>query len=572
MLLRDLTLHSIMSIALAGAIATVPAPASAQNGGGVGMNTTGAYLAGRIASYRSDLGAAARYYGIVFDRNPGDLRLAANVLSLWVEAGQVDRAEQLAEAIMAVDSGYEPGRLVLATIAFADGEFARAGVHVSAIASDALTRAASTVLAAWAEVGRGNIDGALEMLADTQQSGLFGAFHASLIADLDGRSEVALELLEQVYAPQSSQRMTEAYVRQLVRAGRADDAIQVLANYLAVVPGHATLSLLFSEIQAGRPIAPMIETAKQGAAELLYGFGSSLVAGDELDTAIIYLRLSQHIGQNGDFGALLLGQILQAQRRHSEAVGVFDLIQQGSPFFVAAAVGASISDQIRGETEAATARLEPIVAADPTDANAASTLADIYRSQGRFEDAGVVLTNLIAGLDTFIDGDWQLFFGRGIAYERTEQWPLAEDDFRQALVLAPDQPDVLNYLGYSWIDRGENYLEAFEMIQSAVQQQPDSGHIVDSLGWAYYRLGNYDLAADTLERAVALVPYQPEILDHLGDAYWRVGRRLEAVYHWNHALFYDPDDDLAATIQEKIDNGLPELEEGVPAGGVLEIR
>jgi tetratricopeptide (TPR) repeat protein len=560
---------SLAAIGLAVATAGWTAPASAQVG--TGVSTTGAYLAARTASYRYDLVAAAQYYRVVFDRNPSDLPLASAILSLWVEAGEVDRAEAIAEAIIAIDPGYEPARLVLATIAFADEEFARASVQVSAVTGDALAQAATNVLTAWAEVGRGNVDAALEMLAGPN-AGLFGAFHASLIADLDGRSEDAVALMEGVYAPQSSQRMTEAYARQLARVGRTDDAVSVLSAYLSAVPGHPTLSLLLADIEAGEPIAPMIETAGQGAAELFYGVGSSLVAGEDLATAIIYLRLAQHIGQNTDFGILLLGQILQSQQRFAEAAQVFDTVAEDSPLFITAAVSASISDEIRGETEAASARLEPIVAAYPDNLDAGTTLADIYRTQGRFEDAEVVLTGVINSLATFIPDDWLLFFGRGISYERTDRWEQAEADFRQALTLFPDQPDVLNYLGYTWVIRGENLEEAFGMIERAVEQRPESGHIIDSLGWAFYTLGDFETAVPILERAVELVPYQPEILDHLGDAYWRVGRRLEAVYHWNHALFFGPEQELAAAVQEKIDNGLPDIEEGAPEGGVLEVR
>jgi tetratricopeptide (TPR) repeat protein len=562
-------IQSLAAVAVAMAAAAWTAPASAQIG--TGVSTTGAYLAARTASYRYDLAAAARYYRVVFDRNPSDLPLASAILSLWVEAGEVDRAEPVAEAIIAIDPGYEPARLVLATIAFANEEFARATVQLSAVTGDALAQAATNVLSAWAETGRGNVDAALEIL-EGANAGLFGAFHASLIADLAGRSEEAVALMETVYAPQSSQRMTEAFARQLARAGRTEDAVGLLSAFLAAVPGHPTLAPLLADIEAGEPIGPMIETAGQGAAELFYGVGSSLVAGEELDTAIIYLRLAQHIGQTTDFGILLLGQILQSQRRFAEAASVFDAVPEDSPLYITAAVSASISDEIRGETEAASARLEPIVAANPDNLDAGTTLADIYRTQGRFEDAEVVLTGVIDSLGTFIADDWLLFFGRGISFERTDRWDQAEADFRQALALFPDQPDVLNYLGYTWVIRGENLEEAFEMIERAVEQRPESGHIIDSLGWAYHTLGDYETAVPILERAVELVPYQPEILDHLGDAYWRVGRRLEAVYQWNHALFFDPEPELAAAVQEKIDNGLPEIEEGAPAGGVIEIR
>jgi tetratricopeptide (TPR) repeat protein len=563
--------RSIAAAALAASLAFSAIPASAQNSY-AGMSTTGAYLAGRSASMRLDLASAAQFYRIVFDRNPSDYRLAANILSLWVEAGDVSRAVPLANAVIAADPGYEPARLVLAAVAFADQDYGRAEVQASAIAGDQTTATAATILKAWAQAGLGDVDDALATLAATSQSDLLSAFHASLIADMAGRTDEAIALLEPAFSPQSSQRLVEAFARELARGGRTGDAIQVLMLYLQLSPDHPTLTPLLEQIRAGDPIAPMIETARQGAAELFYGIASSLVAGDDYDTAIVYLQLARHVGQNGDFGILLLAQIFQAQQRHAEAVRVFDTIGSDSPLYLAAAVGASISDQIRGESESAITRLRPIVAANPGEVNAASTLADVYRSLGRFEEAQVTLSGVIDSLQVFITDDWQLFFGRGIAYERMGEWPSAEADFRRALALSPDQPDVLNYLGYSWVDRGENYPEAFDMINRAVQQRPNSGEIVDSLGWAYYRLGDYETAAATLERAVALVPYQPEILDHLGDAYWRVGRRTEAVYQWNHALFFGADEALALIIQDKIDNGLPDVQEGLPAEGAREIR
>ena len=128
-----------------------------------------------------------------------------------------------------------------------------------------------------------------------------------------------------------------------------------------------------------------------------------------------------------------------------------------------------------------------------------------------------------------------MFYFRGICYERSKQWPQAEADLKKALQLYPDQPLVLNYLGYSWIDQGVNLDEGMNMIRRAVEQRPDDGYIVNSLGWANFRIGNYDEAVKELERAVELKPDDPTINDHLGDAYWRVGRVLEARFQWSHA-------------------------------------
>ncbi|HEY1980004.1 MAG TPA: tetratricopeptide repeat protein, partial [Xanthobacteraceae bacterium] len=153
--------------------------------------------------------------------------------------------------------------------------------------------------------------------------------------------------------------------------------------------------------------------------------------------------------------------------------------------------------------------------------------------------------------------NWVMFYFRGICNERSHQWPAAEADMKKALELYPEQPLVLNYLGYSWVDQGQHMTEGMDMIRRAVDQRPDDGYIVDSLGWAYYRIGNYDEAVKNLERAVELKPEDPTINDHLGDAYWHVGRTLEAHFQWSHAKDLKPDPEDLPKIEAKLKNGLP---------------
>ena len=155
-------------------------------------------------------------------------------------------------------------------------------------------------------------------------------------------------------------------------------------------------------------------------------------------------------------------------------------------------------------------------------------------------------------------GAWVTYYYRGICFERSKQWSKAEADMRKALELQPEQPHVLNYLGYSWIDQGINLDEGMKMIKRAVEQRPDDGYIVDSLGWAYYRIGNFEDAVKHLERAIDLKPEDPTINDHLGDAYWRVGRTLEAKFQWAHARDLKPEPEELPKIEAKIENGLPE--------------
>ena len=552
-------------------LAVTPNIAAAQSQSRL-TSTAGAYLAARAAAFRFDLDIAAQYYRVVFERNPTDTRLAATILSLWVEAGEIDDAAQIAEAVIAADPGYELARMVLASVAIKDDEFDVAELHLDAVAGDPFSVLVTGLIRGWLEVGLGDVDAALAALDERPGSDLLTAFHAALIADLDGRSEEALSRMGPIYEPDQSQRLSEAYARMLARAGMADDAEQVVVAFLEIVPDHPRLLALLEEIRAGSPIAPMVATAGEGVSEVFYGLASSLLSNEEFDIAINFLQLSRYLGAASDLPIVLLGQLFQSQRRDREAVRVFDSVSAGSPYGTLIAIAASVSDQRRGFAEEAIARLAPIVEADPGNVAAADALSGFYRSQSRWPDAERVLSGAIDAVESFSEADWTLFFGRGIAYERMGEWENAEADFRRALLLSTDEPEVLNYLGYSWLERGENYLEALEIIQLAVEQNPDSGHIIDSLGWAYYKLGNYTAAVATLEIAVELTPSQPDIHEHLGDAYWRAGRTLEAVFQWSHALIYDPEPDVSERIEDKITNGLPDVEEGVPIEGILEIN
>jgi Flp pilus assembly protein TadD len=162
---------------------------------------------------------------------------------------------------------------------------------------------------------------------------------------------------------------------------------------------------------------------------------------------------------------------------------------------------------------------------------------------------------------------WSLFYSRAICLERAKEWDRAEPDFRTALRLAPDQPMVLNYLGYSFLEMGVNLDEAMALIRRAVEQRPESGHIVDSLAWGYFLLGDYEAALTPMERASLLMPVDPIVTDHLGDVYWAVGRTREAEFQWRRALSFDPEPDLADRIRRKLEIGLDATlaEEGAPS-------
>jgi Flp pilus assembly protein TadD len=209
-----------------------------------------------------------------------------------------------------------------------------------------------------------------------------------------------------------------------------------------------------------------------------------------------------------------------------------------------------------GDTNAAIALARETVAKNPSNIIALSTLADILRVNSLFEESIIVVNQLIANKP---EPSWGDYFSRGVSLDRVGRWTEAEKDLKKAFEMNPNEPDVLNYLGYSWIERGENLEQAVELVKRAVAARPDSGAITDSLGWGYYKLGNFQLAVELLERAAQLDASDPDLNNHLGDAYWQVGRKIEAQFQWNRVLTLSPSDKLKAEVEAKLVSGLPAL-------------
>ena len=218
--------------------------------------------------------------------------------------------------------------------------------------------------------------------------------------------------------------------------------------------------------------------------------------------------------------------------------------------------------------------LRGLVAAYPDVPVAYASLGDFLRRKEKYDEALSAYNSAISIYEARNDLRWRLYYARGITHERLKIWPSADRDFRRALSLKPNKAIVLNYLGYSLIERGEKLDEAMDMITKAVEIEPNSGYIVDSLGWGKFRLGQYERAVPDLERAAELMATDPIVNDHLGDAYWAVGRKNEARFQWRRALSFEPEDSEEKRILRKLDIGLDKVlaEEGKPAlySGVID--
>jgi Flp pilus assembly protein TadD len=292
-------------------------------------------------------------------------------------------------------------------------------------------------------------------------------------------------------------------------------------------------------------------------ADALWGIAQALHQEQGGARAVLYARLALFLKPDLAEATLLIGDVYVDQQNFDAAIDTYAGIDDASPISFAGKLRIASALHELDRKEQAFELLEGLVDAEPERIQALVQLGNLLRRDEDYARAEGAYSRAVERLGTPEREDWTLFYARGIAYERTKQWPEAEADFLQALELEPEQPFVLNYLGYSWVDKGMNLDEARGMLDRAVALRPDDGFIVDSVGWVHYRLGEYPQAVETLERAVELEPGDPVINDHLGDAYWRVGRQREARYQWQRALSLEPDEELIEAIEQKLKTGLP---------------
>ncbi|WP_157961919.1 tetratricopeptide repeat protein [Acuticoccus kandeliae] len=524
---------------------------------------SGYYLAARHAGISNDLNAAANFYTSALAQDPENPELLDRSVLMNVASGNIGKAAELARILLVSDPNDQVGLITLAVANLRDGENDAAIETIGKLGAlgGQLQELIAALMTAWATTGNGSAAQGVNILDDLKGPAWFSAFttlHGGLIADYAGLSQIGAHRLRLAYERDPGAiRVVDAYARLLARSGDKDRALATLDAFDARIGGndHFTAPLR-AAIQNDETIEPQIADPRQGVAEALYGIGSAVgrEGGDTFAASLLQLAL--YLSPESYYPAMALGQVLEAMEQNEAAIEVYRAVPADVPMRRNAQVQEALNLNILERHDEAIALLSKLVADDPTDVGTAIALANVYRSLERFEEATKVYTATIEALGEVPEPYWTLYYYRGISNERTDAWTAAEADFRKALEMEPEQPLILNYLGYSYIDRGENLDEALDMVQRAVAARPEDGYIVDSLGWAYYRLGRYEDAVRELERAVALKPADPVINDHLGDAYWKVGRKLEAMFQWSHARDSEPEAAELVTILKKLRVGL----------------
>jgi tetratricopeptide (TPR) repeat protein len=539
----------------------------------------GAYLSGRHALESQDTGAASRFFDMVLAVDPANISLIRRAFLLRLEDGRFAAAMELAPQLTAEDGSDAPfARLALIVDSIKRADYSGALSMIDALPESRLNQVLSPLLGAWTALGAGDSAEAerrLDVLADQDGFQAFHALHKAMLLEAAGRKAEATTAYATLLRSQErqSQRVVLLAARQQARAGHLDTALAMVEQF---APQESDLIALKGHLERIHAAATAPTTGQtgsdpskpgpeRGVAEAFFDLASALQRDRGSETAMVFARLATELSPGFDLAILLAAEIQDDRKRPAAALELSETIGVESPFRTMATLRTASSLEDLDRPEEAVAALEALAAARPDLASPLVRLGDLERAREGWDASIAAYDRALERLSKMGREDWAVSYTRGIALERSKRWAEAETAFKKALELRPEQPFVLNYLGYSWVDRGENLDEALTMIERAVELRPRDGYIVDSLGWAYYRLGEFENAVRYLEQAVELKPTDPTINDHLGDAYWQVGRTREARFQWTRSLTFKPDAELAAKIEAKLADGMPEDVKAEPA-------
>lgn len=546
-------------------LALVPAAPSVAH-----ADLAGPYLAARVASAESDYAAASEYYARALLSDPSDALLQESALISYLALGDMDRAQSVAQAMDQGAEGSQTAALTQLAVDVVAGDYT---ALLSRLDGGGNTGPLIGGLArAWALAGQGQMSDATEAfdkLAAERGIAVFGLYHKALALAMVGDYEGADAIFA---APEAeglhrTRRGVQAHAQVLSQLERNADAIALMEQAFGsdLDPEMAAMR---DALQAGEAVPfSVVTSAREGFSETFFTVASAL-SGETPDTfTLIHARLAQYLRPDHVDAVMLVAAMLEQQRQYALATEAYATIPRDHPSFHAAELGRAEALMASGRSDAAIEVLEQLSRSHPDLAGIWISLGDTYRREERYDDAAAAYDKAVARFGDPQPEHWFVWYARAIAQERSGDWDKAEAGFRKALELSPEQPQVLNYLGYSYVEKQENLEEALSMIERAVAARPEDGYIIDSLGWVLYRLGRYDEAVVQMERAVELMAIDPLVNDHLGDVYWAVGRKREAEFQWKRALSFGPGEDLDMDrVRRKLEVGLDAVlaEEGAP--------
>lgn len=522
----------------------------------------GAYLAANVANARSDYAEAAKWYEIALQDDPTNLALLEGAVLAEIGIGDLPEAARLSNALTAAG-----GKSQIAAVALIADNAKKAdyeAILAQGTSSGAIGGFIDDLVKAWAEIGLGRMSEANEIfdkMSKTKGLEAFGLYHKALALASAGDFEGAESILSGKASGGISltRRGVIARIEILSQMERNTDAVALIdANFL---PGNdQDIDDLRRRLAAGEPLPfTVARNATDGIAEVFFSMAQAVNGDANANFTLLHSRAAAYLRPDNTEAVLLTAALLEDLNQFDLAEATFATVAPTNGAFFIAEIGRADALRLAGDEDAALAALQSLARSHGQILSVQSALGEALRRASRFDEAKIVFDTAISMITDEGPQHWPLYYSRGVSKERTGDFAGAEADFRHALKLTPDEPQILNYLGYSLVDRGEKLDEALAMIQLAVARRPDSGAITDSLAWAYFRLGKYQEALEPMERAAQLEPVDPVVTDHLGDVYWAVGRQREAQYQWRRALSFNPEEIDATRIRKKLEVGLDEV-------------
>ncbi|MDG2294800.1 MAG: tetratricopeptide repeat protein [Paracoccaceae bacterium] len=529
-------------------------PAAAQEG------LAGPYLAARHASFAREFQTASKYLEQVVGEDSSNIDAMETLILSKIALGVFEDVYPIADRI--VDDGVDSqvAHVALITRAVRVQDFKALVAQLDAQKGIG-HQVVDGLLLAWANVGAGDAQTAfaiMDGLKDQEPSQGLVSYHRALMHHVMGDFESAEAIFKDIgqQAGALSRRAVIVRLQSLMAQGEFNQAEAVLEKYFGENLDPELLELQ-DDIKASRmPNERLIGSVADGIAEVFFAIAKALSSEAQDEYSLMHARVAELLSSEHVEAILLAANVLENMGQYELATKVYQEISPDNPIFHLAELGRAEALRDSGNVEAAIEALENLTRSHPLMVRAYRTLGNILRYDERYQEAIEVFNDAIELTDPKDQSAWRLFYARGIAYERLNKWPKADRDFRKALQLNPDQPLVLNYLGYSLVEKKIQLDEALAMIEKAVDLRPSSGFIVDSLGWVLFRMQKYKEAVPHLERAAELEPVDPIVNDHLGDVYWAVGRKREAYFQWQRALSFDPEEAEADRIRRKLDVGL----------------
>jgi tetratricopeptide (TPR) repeat protein len=501
----------------------------------------GAYLAARSAAVTGDYDTAARYYSQALAQDTSNPEILENASFALLALGDIKRSAVIASKLLADGHSSQVAQMALIAQSASDENYA--DVLARILEDQGVGPLVDGLLKSWAQVGIGEVTTALENFEKIgAEPGLqgFALYHKALalamVGDFEGSDKVFA--MPEAGSLRQTRRGAIAHIEVLSQLGRTEDALATLDSSFGpdIDP---KLKSMRAALVAGETLQfSLVTSARDGMSEVFFTVASALRNEASEDYTLLYSRVASYLDPSHSDATLLSAGLLEQMERFELATATYEQVGRDDPAFHAAELGRAEALRRNGKLEVAIEVLEGLAKSHGDLPLVHSSLGDLLRQLERFEDAIAAYDTALTKFDSETSGQWFIYYARGIAHERLDMWEKSEADFRKALELNPEQPQVLNYLGYSLVEKQEKLDEALGMIERAVAARPDSGYIVDSLGWVLFRLGRYEEAVAPMERATELMPIDPIVNDHLGDVYWSVGRFLEAEFQWKRALSF----------------------------------